>query len=235
MKRNDHILTKIVSASLMGDGYLLKDDSSNRNRNAQFRIKQIELHKDHLDYLSNYLNILTSIKMDYTPPKENIYICGKQTRSSGVYTLRTMNLPFYTQMYHRWYLDKVKRIDPHACTLIDAEFMAIWYQQDGYIEGTLRKDCKNNGIHICTDSFSYGDLLMMRKAIIEKTGFVFNIIHKSINKRAENTYRLSLYRKQTEQFIDYIHSYIQPSFEYKLSFLNREHPLIVDDDLVCSS
>lgn len=233
MKRNDLYLSKIISASLLGDGFILKDDSGNRNRNGQFRIKQIEQHKDHLDYLADRLSMLTNIKLDYVPGKANIVICNKETKASGTYILRTQNHPEYTKFRSRWYIDGIKRIDPHAMTLLDAEMLAIWYQQDGYIEGSLRKDCLNNSCLICTDCFSYGDQKMLREAIIEKTGFIFNILKWSKNKNGENTYRLSLYRKQTEQFIEYIKPFMQPSFEYKLNFLQREHPK-QDDDIVCS-
>ena len=231
MQRNDLYISKIISASLLGDGFILKDDSGGRNRNGQFRLRMIEQHKDHLDYIAEKISIITPIVFDYTTPKDHVVIVDKNTKASGVFLLRSKNHPIYTDMNSRWYLNRVKRIDPHACTLIDAEFMAIWYQQDGYINAA-RLDCKNQGITICTDCFSYGDLDMIRKAIIEKTGFVFNIRKKSFNKLGERTYRLELYRKQTSAFIDFIHEFVQPSFEYKL--LQKEHPQKMDEDIVCS-
>lgn len=215
MIRNDYYLSKILSASLMGDGYILKDDSGNRNRNGQFRIKQIEQHKDHIEYLQDILSSVTRIVIDYNQPKENIVICGKDTRASGVYTLRTMNHPMYTALRARWYLNKVKRVDPHACTLIDAEFMAVWYMQDGYT--TKRDDCTNNDTVLCSDNFTYGDLMLMRIAIIEKTSFVFNVRKKGINTLGEQTYRMYLHRKQTPAFREYIAPFIQPSFTYKIT------------------
>ena len=212
--RNDFYVSKIVAASLMGDGSILKDDSGGRNRNGQFRIKQIEQHRDHLDYIANVISSVTTVKFDYIPPQENIVIMGKNTRASGVYLLRTQNHPMYTDLRRRWYLDGIKRIDPHALTLIDAEFLAIWYQQDGYI---ATNHGEYHGTYICTDCFSYGDLTMLRRAIIEKTGFVFNIIKKGTNKLGEQTYRLSLYKKQLDSFRSAVYPYMQKSFLYKIT------------------
>lgn len=226
MQRNDFYISKLVSACLMGDGCLRKDDSGNRNRNAQLRIKQQLKHKDHLDYIAERLQPLTAIKFDYSPPIEHIIIQGKNTQSHGSYQLRTQNVPFLTAMYHRWYLNKIKRIDPHAMTLIDAEFMAIWVMQDGYLEA-LRTDCINQTYAIATDCFSYGDLLMARNAIIEKTGFIFNVRKKAKTIYGETTYRLYLNRKQTQMFRDYIAPYIQPSFEYKITLQQREQPTVI--------
>lgn len=228
MKRNDHYISKIISASLMGDGFILKDDPGGRNRNGQFRIRQIEQHKDHLDYLAERILPVTSIKFDYTAPKSDIVICNKQTKASGVYLLRTQNHPMFTDFRSRWYLNRVKHIDPHALTLIDAEFMAIWYMQDGYT--TSRIDCKNDDTVLCTDNFTFGDLSMIRNAIIEKTGFVFNVRKKGINTLGEQTYRMYLYRKQTPEFRAYIAPFMQQSFLYKITGDTQ-----TGNDIVCSA
>lgn len=231
MKRNDYYISKIISACLLGDGFILKDDSGGRNRNGQFRLRMMLDHIDHVQYIGDVLSLVTNIKYDYSEPRNNLVICGHASRSNGHVLLRTQNHPIYTEQRSRWYLDGVKRIDPHACTLLDWELLAIWYQQDGYINAP-RKDCINQGITLCTDCFSYGDLNMIRIALIEKLGLSFNIRHRSYNKLGERTYRLELFRKQTPLFLESIQRFIQPSFQYKL--LQKEHPER-DDDIVCSS
>lgn len=212
MVRNDHYISKVLSASLMGDGYLNKEGD---NENVRYRLTQIDKHEDHVNFLASVISSVTRVVVDRSAPKEEITICGKQTRASGCLRLRTMRHPMYTAMHTRWYLQKVKRIDPHAMTLIDAEFMAIWYMEDGYT--TSRSDCVNDDTVLCTDSFSYGDLMMVRGAIIEKTGFVFNVRKKGINTHGEQTYRMYLYRKQTPAFREFIAPFIQPSFTYKIT------------------
>ena len=232
MKPNKLYISKIVSACLLGDATIRKDDSSGKNRNAHMRLKQIPAHKDHLNYIAEKLADLTKIVFYYEKPVTVHFKDGHIGHGKGVYILKTQNHPFYTSLRQRWYLNGVKHIDPHVCTLLDNEMLAIWYQQDGYITMN-RKDCVNPSITLCTDCFTYGDLMMIRRALIEKTGFIFNPQKKSINSKGEQTYRLHLYRKQTDKFIDSIFPYVQPSFYYKLGFNNEEQPAMVED-IVCS-
>lgn len=208
---------KVISASLLGDGYINKEVS----KNGRFRLTQIADHRDHVEYLANYLEQLTRVVVDVEPAKDNIVICGKNTRAKETLRLRTMAHPTYSKIHERMYLNGVKVVDPHYLTLLDAEFMAIWYMQDGYL-GLGRTDVVNPDIVLCTDNFSYGDQLLLRNAIIERTGFIFNVRRKGINKRGELTYRMYLYRKQAPQFIDYIQPYIQPSFYYKIDITRQD-------------
>lgn len=217
---NKKELVKVVAASLLGDGYINKEDG----KNGRFRLTQIAEHRDHVEYLTTYLETLTRVVIDVQVARDNIVICGKQTRSKETLRLRTMAHPKYTSFYERMYLNRIKVVDPHYLTLIDAEFMAIWFQQDGYME-LGRTDVVNPGISIATDNFSYGDQLLLRKAIIEKTGFIFNVRRKGTNSLGENTYRLHLYRKQTPEFTEYIRPFIQPSFEYKINVERQDEYL----------
>jgi hypothetical protein len=201
---NKKNLMKVISASLLGDGYINKEG----NKNGRFRLTQNADHRDHVEYLANYLEQLTRVVIDVDADKETL-------------RLRTMAHPTYSKIHERMYLNGLKVVDPHYLTLLDAEFMAIWYMQDGYL-GLGRTDVVNPDIVLCTDNFSYGDQLLLRHAIIERTGFIFNVRRKGINKRGELTYRMYLYRKQAPKFIDYIQPYIQPSFYYKIDIARQD-------------
>lgn len=229
MNRNDHYISKVISACLLGDGFILKDDSGGRNRNGQFRIKQIEQHKDHLDAIASIIEPITSIKFDYVPANSNLIICGRDTKSRGTYVLRTQNHPFFTAMRSRWY-NQIKVIDPHVCTLIDDELLAIWYMQDGYLKYNQQKDLYTPVL--CTDCFTYGDLVMIRKAIIEKTGFIFNVQKRGKNINDEQTYRMVLSSKQFTEFAERIYPYLQESFYYKIQ---QRETSRTDEDIVCST
>lgn len=204
-------LTKIVAASLLGDGYVEKQ----KYGNARYALKQKADHKDYVEYIAGYLSSLTRVSYYETLPT-SYEIKGKLCSISPTLTVRTMAHPFYTKMQERYYLNRVKHISHHDLTLLDAEFLAIWYQEDGYYQ--IPKDCvvSNKSIALCTDSFAYGDLVLARRAIIERTGFIFNIQRRGKNKNGEQTYRLYLSRKQADKFLECVFPYIVPSFMYKI-------------------
>lgn len=207
-------IIKVIAASMLGDGYLERDLSEGSN--ARFALQLKEINKDHIEYVASYLENITRVSFYYKEPKQSI-IKDKLCNISGSWTVRTMRHPLYTTVHQRHYLNRIKRVDPHYLTLLDDQFLAIWYQQDGYTDRT-----NGDGYHyiprpiICTDSFTYGDLTLLRNAIIEKTGFIFNIVKRGKNKNNEFTYRLKLSTKQTYSFLDRISPYVQPSFQYKI-------------------
>lgn len=202
---------KCVAASLLGDGTIEKQ----KYGNARFSLKQKIDHRDYVDYIANYLESLTSVSYYTTEPKQ-YEIRNKLCNISASVTVRTKAHPVYTQMYERAYLNRIKRIDPHYLTFIDAEYLAIWFMEDGYSMYPADSVNPNPLIVLCTDAFTYGDLIMARRAIIEKTGFIFNVNKRSKNKNGELTYRMHLSRKQSQQFLEFVRPYIVPSFEYKL-------------------
>jgi hypothetical protein len=216
---------KVLAASMLADGYLEKNKAGKGKDNARYSIKQKAIHKDYLDYLSSVLIQLTRLHR-YDIPAAEYKIQGKMCSVQDSIQLRTMRHPWYTTMHARMYLNGIKRIDPHYLTLLDPEFLAIWYQEDGFI--TLPKDSKNPTplITFCTESFTYGDQILARKMIIERTGFIFNVVKRGKNKAGEMVYRMTLARKQTQDFLDYVKPFIVPSFEYKLkpaNVLSKRH------------
>lgn len=212
-------LTKIVAASLLGDGTINKET----NKNARYKLRQLAIHKDHLDYMGNRLESITRVMYDYLPEKDILW-GDKQTTSHKAYILRTMSHPFYSKFRNRMYVYGHKVVDPHYLTLLDWEFLAIWYMQDGYIENT-RKDVVNACPILCTDCFSYADNMLLRTALIEKLGLTWNVRKRGLSKDGSITYRLYLSRKQFDIFRENIAGFIQPSFNYKL-LSNAERLLV---------
>lgn len=206
---NNKEVTKIVAASLLGDACI---NAENKN-SVRFSLSQLPSHKDHLDFVAEYLETITPVTWYFVPPKKDIIICGRKTVSNGVARITTRRHPFYHKFYIRMYGTGIKTVDVHYLKLMDWQFLATWYMQDG-----ARGSKRCTGIYkpvICTDCFSYGDQLLLRHCMIERLGITWNI-NKFTNADKPNQYRLYLAAKDINKFIDGIAPHMQKSFEYKL-------------------
>lgn len=210
MKDKVQIL-KVISASLLGDAWI---EYGKYNKEARFRLKLIEKHKDHLEYIGNYLENITSVHYGLHILEGKSVIKNKPVMLNNAITLSTKSHPIYTNFRNRMYGTGKKSVDPHALTLIDSEFLAIWYQQDGFLHHANDSKNPTPDVQFCTDCFSYADCHLLRTSVIEKTGFILNLQRR---KRDSGlfSYRLVLSRKQTASFIDSVLPFIQPSFMYK--------------------
>ncbi len=204
---SDSYLTKIIAASLLGDGgvYIPPDGS----KNAHYVLRQVEDHKDYIDWMQERIETKVGIRLQYyvIKPTETML------HPKPVYSLITRVHPFFTKFRERMYPNGHKVVDPHYLTYIDYEFLAIWYQEDGTL---VRRENQSNGYesYLYSLNFSFADNGLLSKAIYEKTGLRWNV-HKHHSK-GNIYYKLYLSRKDTEKFMLGIEPYIQPSFRYKL-------------------
>lgn len=220
------IFTKYVWAFTLGDGGLTslkrqskikdpnrQDGRSHRPKNSKYYLKQKDDHKDYVDWQSEILEELTSVSIQHYPP----YTDKRGFNVSGHYELTTRCHPFYTKMRKRVYLNNRKIISPHDLKLLDWECLAILYQDDGQIEINQRKT-KDDYVRITlhTLSFTYGDNLLLKRAIFEKTSIPFDVSRKRC--RNEWKYLLRTPKTHALRFIEGIEKYILPSFEYKISY-----------------
>jgi hypothetical protein len=209
MERNNKQATKIVAASLLGDGNIHRE---NGTKNGRFSLTQIPKHADHVEYVAQFLEPITRLRRYEQPPVDKV-IMGKQSRSNGRYSIISMNHPFYTAIYNRWYGTGRKAIDPHYLTLLDFEMLAIWYQQDGSL------GVRGSNIHriplFMTDNFTYAEVQLLSRAVYERLNII-TTLRKERKQNGEYYYRLRVSAKSTELFVDKIRPYVQPSFQYKL-------------------
>lgn len=202
---SDSYLTKIIAASLLGDGgvYIPPDGS----KNAQYVLRQIEDHKDYIDWMKDRIDTKIGSRLQYyvTKPTDTM------KNPKPVYSLITKVHPFFTKFRERMYPNGHKVVDPHYLTFIDFEFLAIWYQEDGTL---LYRQQKYYEPYLYTLNFSYADNLLLSKAIYEKLGLHWNV--QRHHSKGNIYYKLYLARKDINIFMKGIEPYIQPSFRYKL-------------------
>lgn len=216
----DKYLTKIVAASLLGDGSV---GIFPTYKNAVYRQPKRIDHKDYAEWLGDKLSTLTRVRYNEFEPKS-------QFNGQRQIMLTTMAHPFYTTFRERMYPNDHKVVDPHYLTLLDWEFLAIWFQEDG---STGYYKHKNGSTYIntvlCSQSFSYGDNHLLRKALSEKLGLDWNVA--SDRSGGKQKWFLKLRSSDIEKFMCSVEPYIVDSFKYKIchvvgSRLQRDEEIV---------
>lgn len=216
---NKQYFTKIVAASILGDGYFYKVDQTNDKANTHFMLKQTEQHQDYVDHMANILSDLTKVRIDKVEP----YTDNRGYNIQGQLILKTMRHPTYKKMYNRLYTPvgntHVKVLDPHYLKLMDWETLAMMYMDDGWIQVTENKTKPNHIMcSIATHCFSYYENKVLRDLFAEKFNVHFNIKpHKQ--KSGEYLYYLTASgRDNCIRMLDGIEEFVFPSYEYKLKY-----------------
>lgn len=208
-------LVKLISAYSTFDGGLYKRTSSS---NASFIMNMRTENADYIEMVARTLECITGVQVD----DRKDYNTDGYKRSPQV-RLQSKCHPFLTKIHSRIYIDKHKVVDPHMLKLMDAEMLAIIFMCDG---GSKLDKGKYSDITLNTKGFSYGDNLILSKAIYGATG-----IRTTINK--QNQYRYLRVKSEDHLlFVNTIMPYITPSFRYKIE---RLAPSSWGDDIVWTS
>ena len=213
MKTNMMQLSKFVSWSVAGDGYV---GHSTNNKNAHYSISRSPEHKDYLDVIANKFIGLQdcSVRIDEYIRKDN----GKT-----VLDLRTSSHPLFSRIRERQYIQNYRVIDPHQLTLLDWEAAAFLYMDDGSL-------CVNNKgsliVRLSTCAYSFPEQEALRKVFVEKLGVVWNI------NRNGNTWQLNLAKKSRDVWFDGIRPFVIDSYKYKLPEFLKKETSRTDGDLV---
>lgn len=212
--RNNKELTKIIAASLHGDGSIYKDKRDNGN--CSFEIGQTEAHRDYLEYLCQKLEGLTTFSITPSRKEQDTVIAGRETRTKPMWRLRSARHPFFNKFRERMYGTGRKSVDPHYLTLLDWEFMAHWYQEDGSLSVSVHKEKYfQYHLEIASQSFSYAENMQLRAAIKEKLNLDWRVVPMK-NSKGSVLYKLQSSRKDIETFCENISPYVVNSFLYKI-------------------
>lgn len=212
-------ITKIVAASLLGDGNVAVPPDGSKN--AKYRQPKTEDHRDYCEWMCKELSVIT-----------RAYIYEFQPKMQGAkrqIEIRTQCHPFFTKFRERMYPNGHKVVEPHYLNLLDWEFLAIWYQEDGSTVRDKRKQGTYIRVFICSECFSYADNQYLRIKIKEKLGIDFNV--KSMRNRGNHGYRLELRKEDINTFMQGIEPFVLPSFSYKICRTVGSSSLL-DEDIV---
>ena len=168
----------------------------------------MNMRKDNIDYVEKVKQSLEELNIGVRVSDRPDYNTDGCKRAEQV-RIESKTHPKLTAIWERIYLNGHKVIDPHMLTLLDAEALAIIFMADGgrYVD----KRCDATPIYsLHTKGFSYGDNLMLKKALKEKLDLEFNI------NRHGKYWFLRLRAKDSAKFEKIVSEYVLPSFKYKL-------------------
>lgn len=207
-------LTKLISYMTMGDGGVY---NYSKNGNARFIMNMIEKNEDYVMYCKAILENITSCKVTRVQ---------KEGNRQPQLRLESSQHPFFNVLRDRIYVMNYKSIDIHSLKLLDYEALSFLYMSDGSLGEYFRPEIgminPSYNIALNMKRLSYGDLLLLKKALKDKLDLEFNI-----NKQNQYFY-LRLRTKDISKFIEGITPYILPSFLYKVT-LGRLAPIKGDE------
>lgn len=195
-------LTKLIYFYSTFDGGLYYGSQS---VNASF---VMNMKKENLDYVQNVEKALTDFGIGCSI-KDRVLQEDGFNRKPQV-TLRSKSHPKLTKIHERIYIDKHKVIDPHMLTMLDAEALAIIYMADGSCVYDKRCPNAKPNVSLNTKGFSYGDNMLLKKAIKDVFDLEFNI------QRQNQYWYLRLRSKDVDAFFELVRDFVTPSFSYKL-------------------
>ena len=215
--------TKLLSYFIMGDGgvYLGK-------KNAQFIMNMKAEHQDYINWVDSVLATVTGTHQ----------YCRKDYSTDGCTRAPQIRLesryhPKFTELRERIYTNSYKGIDPHALKLLDWEAMAILYMCDGSLheeKPNPKKGLVNSSWNLTLNMkrLSYGDQLLLKKAIRDKLGVEFNV------SKQNKFYYLRLRTRDVKAFCYGVLPYMTESFMYKVRMIDSCSDHEQDGEIVCS-
>lgn len=196
-------LTKLISYMIMGDGGVY---IGSEKGNAKFIMNMVEKNEDYVIKCKDILENVTSCR---------IYNVTKDDTRQNQLRLETKRHPFFSTLRDRIYVGTYKSIDIHTLTLLDYEALSFLYMSDGCLTKDFRPEIgmvnPSYNVTLNLKRLSYGDLLILKKALKEKLDLEWNI-----NKNGKY-YFLRLRTKDVTKFVEGITPFMCDSFLYKVT------------------
>ncbi len=197
---NDEEIRGAVIGMILGDGHInLSQRSTNGHIDFAHGVKQ----RDYAVWKASILENLTSVRIT-----DGISRIKKINNKEYPHVrVLTKTHPLYTHLWKRFYHNGRKTIDEFLMNQLTPLGLAIWYQDDG----TLENREKFLTPTLQTNWFNVLENRLMSKCLADKFHIEFRV-HKLNAKYL----KLTLRRKDRENFFDIARPYIQPCLLYKI-------------------
>jgi hypothetical protein len=194
-----------VTAFSVGDGSLMFHRKTSRL--PIFKANVTSEHRDYSDWRADILRSIVSVgTYDVVYKKPNWKPC--------IHTVTAQHPLFGDLREHLYGANGNRILTDYALSFVNWEFLAILYQDDGYIHVDKRRNSGRYPVYLSTHSYSYDDNVGLAKAIHKSTGLPFDVRHHRI--KGNVYWRLRLKVQFYHDFKAGVEQFIFPSFAYKL-------------------
>lgn len=216
---NSSQLKGYLTGLILGDGYIDKGVTKRA-----FTIKSINLDFINRieETLSNTTNFNITVKQFPSSERNGV-------KRKAYSELRVNAHPYFAKKYHHFYNDYRKRIiTSESLSWLNPEGLANWYMSDGYITlvGKTKGVIKDRRVELCTDRYSYDDVMKIKKFFEDSFGYKIHIVDRKRN----NQYRIRISLKNAQNFFLMIRPYVTDSFLYKLNLKYDEKPIWMSEE-----
>lgn len=215
---NSSELKGFLTGLILGDGHI---DGGTTKR--AFNISSID--KNFIDMIESEIKSCSGFKTKrvYIPAH---YSCGCNHKDAWKFII--VAHPYFAKMYHYFYDDYRHRvISKEALNWLTPRGLANWYMSDGYVckVGKTKGVIRNRRMDICTDRYSYNDVLRASNWLKDR----FEIDNGLIKRN--DRYRIRIKVSSYEKFINLIQPYVIPSMQYKLYLAYEYKPIWMSDEM----
>ena len=194
---NDDEIRGAVIGMILGDGHI---GLSGRSTNGHIDFAHCAKQRDYATWKAGILENLTSVRIT-----DGVSHCkGKAYPHVRVLT---KTHPLYTHLWKRFYHNGRKTIDEFLMSQLTPMGLAIWYQDDGTLENRERFLTPT----IQTNWFNVLENWLMSKSLADKFHIEFRV-----QKLNAKYLKLTIRRKDRENFYDIVRPYIQPCMLHKI-------------------
>lgn len=199
----------ILLGMFLGDGTIYKNKTVKyKNGVSRFTVRHCMKQKKYCEYIYNCLKHLNP-KIKMIKIKGHIYN-DKIFKDTYQTEVRFVDNTFLNDLYTNGYIDGKKCIPFNLFQYYNREALAFHFMDDGC--KITDKSGEISGFILCTDSFSYNEVLKFSYFLKGK----FNL-NPTVNCLNNNYYRIRINKKDVKRFIYLIEPYIIENSKYKIS------------------
>lgn len=219
---NSTQLRGYLTGLILGDGHIDKGVTKR-----SFEIKTI--NEEWANKIFNDIKDSTNFQISLNEFSE--YIGEDGTHHKKYYSVKIKAHPYFNKKYNYFYDDKRhRRITKESLNWLNLEGLANWYMSDGYIclVGKTKGNIRDRRVDLCTDRYSYSDVLKIQEYLLNEWGWETNIIQRKTNSKI--MYRIRFNLKSAQDFLYKISPYVVSSFNYKLNLEYDYRPKWMSDE-----